>query len=229
MIGNQQAPSRVVYCEDAIVWLQNSAVVPGASFIASLPDISEFPSYTAEQWQGWFIDTAALVISRASESGVTIFYQSDIKLDGLWIDKGYLVQKAAERVGVPLLWHKIVCRANPGQATFGRTGYSHILCFSKTLRLTVDTATADVLPEMGEKTWERGMGLNVCWAIGNFVKGQTTSTMIVNPFCGQGGMLAVANALGLSAIGIERSPKRAETARRISVDLEQRSWINSRV
>ena len=226
MTENQQAPSRSVYCEDAITWLQNSSVLPSASLVASLPDLSEFPKYSLEQWKQWFTSTAALILSKVPETGVAIFYQSDVKLDGLWIDKGYLVQKAAEQEGAELLWHKVVCRAQPGQATFGRTGYSHLLCFSKELRLELDASTADVLPEMGEKTWERGMGLNACWAIGNFIKEQTTCTTIVNPFCGHGSMLAVANALGLSAIGIERSAKRAEIARRISVDLERKSWIN---
>jgi hypothetical protein len=53
---------------------------------------------------------------------VAIFYQTDIKRDGVWIDKSHLVNLAADRVtsemsaahgaganvGVSLLWHKIV-------------------------------------------------------------------------------------------------------------------------
>ena len=215
---------RVVHCEDALAWLREGGVLSGCALVTSLPDVSEFPSYTLGQWQEWFVDTAALVISRTPEDSVSIFYQSDIKSEGLWIDKGFLCQKAAEREGAHLLWHKVACRAAPGQATFGKTGYSHLLCFSKKLRAETHASFADVLPDLGEKTWERGMGLNACGLIGAFIREKTSSHTVVNPFCGQGSMLAVANALGLSAVGIERSVKRAEMARSLQVSLENKRW-----
>lgn len=220
------APGRVVFCEDAIAWLENSAVLSNCSLVTSLPDISEFPKFSVDQWKDWFSKTAALVISKTPDDGVTIFYQTDIKLGGVWIDKGYLCQKAAEDQGTQLVWHKIICRSEPGQATFGRTGYTHLLCFSKTIREQPKASTADVVPDLGEKTWEKGMGLKACWIIGNFIKDQTRSTTIVNPFCGQGSMLAVANTLNLLAIGIERSPKRAEIARELRVETGGKRWAN---
>jgi hypothetical protein len=54
-----------------------------------------------------------------------------VQVDGAWIDKGYLVQKAAEQTGHSLQWHKLVCRVPPGVATFGKPSYHHMLCFSK--------------------------------------------------------------------------------------------------
>jgi hypothetical protein len=184
-----------------------------------MPDISEFPNYTLPMWKEWFINTATLVLSKTPEMGVTIFYQSDIKVDGVWVDKGFLCQKAAESLGHSLLWHKIICRVQPGKATFGRPAYSHVLCFSKCLRLVdLGKSTPDVIPDIGDKTWERGMGLNACEMIGKFIAEQTPTTTIVHPFCGQGGMLAMANSFGLDAIGIERSPKRAEVAKTLTVD-----------
>ena len=211
-------PTRLVHCDDAIEWLKKSPIPENASLIASMPDISEFPSYTLEAWKEWFTTTASLVLSRTPEMGVTIFYQSDIKLDGIWVDKGYLCQKAAEALGHELLWHKIICRVQPGNSTFGRPAYSHILCFSKGLRLRdLGKSTPDVIPDIGDKTWERGMGLEACLMIGRFISEQTPSKTLVHPFCGQGGMLAMANSFGLNAIGIERSPKRAEIARTLTV------------
>lgn len=222
----QNAPSRIVYCEDALVWLENSPVLDGCSLIASMPDISEFHGYTLESWKEWFINTAKLILSRTPLEGVTIFYQSDIKVDGAWVDKGFLCQKAAEALGHELLWHKIVCRINPGKTSFGRPAYSHVLCFSKALRIRdLSSSTPDVIPEIGEKTWERGMGLEACIMIGKFIAEQTTTKTLVHPFCGQGGMIAVANALGLSAIGIERSHKRAETARALTVNPSFQNFI----
>lgn len=217
---------RSVYCEDALRWLHAQNEITGASFVASLPDISEFPNFSMEEWKTWFTQTVSLILSRCPDQGVCVFFQSDIKVNGVWIDKGYLCQKTAEALGHELLWHKIVCRVPAGQPTFGRPAYSHLLCFSKGLRLTdLSRATADVLPESGEKTWQRGMGLETCLSVARFIAEQTSSHTVVNPFCGEGSMLAAANALGLHAIGIERSPKRAEKSRRQSLSLDHKSWL----
>ncbi|MBN8551025.1 MAG: SAM-dependent methyltransferase [Deltaproteobacteria bacterium] len=216
--------TRTVHQADAIAWLQQTPVLTGCSLVASMPDISEFPSYSPAQWKEWFVQTAQLILSRTPDDGVCVFYQSDIKLDGEWIDKGFLCQKAAESSGHALLWHKIACRVEPGRVTFGRPGYSHILCFSKQVKAEISKSTSDVLPDLGEKIWERGMGITACALIAKFIAEQTATRTIVNPFCGQGSMLAVANALGLSAIGIERSAKRAALAEQLNVSADLKSW-----
>ena len=211
-------------CEDAIEWLTNLEPIAGSSFVASMPDISEFPGYSLAQWKEWFVNAATLILSRTPENGVSIFYQSDIKVDGTWVDKGYLCQKAAENLGHELLWHKIICRSPAGIATFGRPAYSHMLCFSKSLRVDVAKSTADVVPDLGEKTWQRGMGLEACLMAAKFIKEQTSSHQMINPFCGEGSMLAAANIYELDALGIERSPKRAEKARSLQLMKENKTW-----
>ncbi len=216
--------TRSVYCEDAILWLESKEIQAGCSFVTSMPDISEFPGHSLSDWKKWFIQTASLVLSRCPDDGVTIFYQSDIKVDGAWVDKGYLCQKAAEALGHELLWHKVVCRSPAGIATFGRPSYSHMLCFSKAVKAELSKSTADVIPDLGDKTWQRGMGLEACLIAAKFIAEQTSTTTIINPFCGEGSMLAVANACELHAIGIERSPKRAEKARTLQVVKEKPSW-----
>lgn len=217
--------TRTVYVEDALNWLNSSQVNPDASFVASLPDISEFPNLSLGEWREWFISTAKLIMSRCPDEGVTIFYQSDIKLQGFWVDKGYLCQKAADEMGLNLLWHKIICRAPVGIATFGKPSYSHLLCFSRKTQARIDKSTADVLPEMGDKTWQRGMGLETCLNVARFIAEEIKSTTLINPFCGHGSILAAANNYGLNAIGIERSPKRAHKARLLKISLDKKRWI----
>jgi len=215
---------RQVYLEDAIDWLKKQKNLSACSFVASLPDISEFHGYTLERYRDWFLDTAKLVLSVCPDDGVTLFFQSDIKLDGVWVDKGYLCQKAAESLGHAELFHKILCRFAPGTRTFGRPSYSHLLAFSKNIKADTSRSTPDVVPDIGEKVWERGMGLEACLIAGEFIQTQTAMRTVVNPFCGQGSMLAVANALGMNAIGIERSPKRVEIAKTLQVDLQEKRW-----
>jgi hypothetical protein len=213
------ATTRTVHHADALVWLPAQPVLSGCSFITSLPDVSEFPALSLADWQTWFTDAATLVLSKCPDDGVTIFYQTDIKREGTWVDKGFLCQKAAEREGHALLAHKIVCRTPPGTATFGRPAYAHLLVFSKGVRFEVRRSTADVLPETGETTWTRGMGLAACRAACKIVLENTTTRTIVDPFCGHGTVLAVANDLGLAAIGVDHSRKCVKIARELTVNL----------
>lgn len=206
-------PPRTVYCEDALGWLESRGPLAGCSLVTSLPDVSEFPAYTLEQWKDWFVGAAALVMSRSPDDGVAVFFQTDVKKSGTWVDKGYLCQKAAERAGLELLWHKVICRRPPGTITFGRPAWSHLLCFSKGLRPDLARSSPDVLPEAGATTWTRGMGVNACLAACRFVLESTPTRTVVDPFCGHGTVLAVANALGLAAVGVELSRKRARRAR----------------
>ncbi len=217
---------RTVHAGDAIEWLKTADIPSQSSILGSLPDISEFPHMTLSQWKKWFTETAELILARTPDDGVTLFYQSDIKVEGTWVDKAYLCQKAAENLGHELLWHKVLCRAPAGVITMGRPAYSHLLCFSKKFRVDISKSQPDVLPDLGEKTWERGMGLNACLLIGKFLSEQTQTKTLINPFCGQGSMLATANAFGLDAIGIEKSPKRAEKARQITLSKDFKNWEN---
>lgn len=216
---------REIICGDALQWLKDFSPTPDCSLMASMPDISEFPGYSLESWSQWFMDTASLIIDRTPSQGVTIFYQSDIKLDGRWVDKGFLCQKAAEKNNSYLLWHKIICRAPVGIATYGRPAYSHILCFSKELRLDPAKSLPDVLPDLGEKTWQRGMGFKASKMIAQFLKKETQTTKVINPFCGEGGLLAICEKEGFDVVGIERSPKRAQRAQSIQVCAEGNDWL----
>ena len=208
-------PSRIVHHEDALAWLARSGPISGASFIASLPDWSEFGTLPLKDWKDWFVRAARLTLESCPDDGVVIFYQTDIKVDGFWVDKGLLCQLAALQTGHELLWHKIVCKVAPGHSTYARPGYSRMLCFSKGIRIDPSRSTPDVIPLTGDTTWARGMGVEACKVACRFVLENTESRTIVDPFCGHGSVLAVANSLGLDAVGVELGGNRADKARRI--------------
>ncbi len=209
--------NRVVHHADAIAWLKEQPILNGCSIITSLPDISEFPKLSLNEWKAWFVDAAALVLSKCPDEGITIFYQSDIKKDGVWIDKSFLCQQTAQNAGHELIAHKIVCRSPAGTNTFGSPGYSHLLCFAKTLRPDISTSLPDVLPEAGEVTWTRGMGTKACELACQMVLNFTNTRTIVDPFCGHGTVLAIANELGLDAVGIEHKLKYSKKAESLDV------------
>jgi len=213
-------PSRIVYQADAIPWLRAQGKLAGASVITSLPDISELPHLGFAGWRRWFEDAAVLVMESLAEPGVAIFFQSDIQRGGRWIDKGALVARAAERVGMDLLFHKIVCREPPGTASFGRATYAHMLAFSRGPARGRKEARVDVLPDGGFKPGPKAMGVKACLDACRFVKSATSSRTVVDPFCGLGTVLAVANALGLDAVGVDIASRMCRRARELRINLD---------
>lgn len=213
----QTQGKRDVHHADALEWLQLQQVLEGCSFVTSLPDLSEFPGMSLNDWKNWFQSAAELIFSRCPDDGVAIFYQTDIKVGGSWVDKGFLCQKAAEKSGVELISHKIVCRVPPGMTTFGRPAYSHLLCFSRSVRPESSVSFPDVLPEPGAVTWVRGMGVKACQLACRMVVRYTATRTIVDPFCGHGSVLSVANQMGLDAVGVDLSFKRVRKARALNL------------
>jgi len=210
-------PVRDVIHGDGLAFLARGRLPPEHAIVTSLPDASELPRLDEPGWRTWFVDAAAAVCGAVADEGVAVFFQTDVKRDGHWVDKAFLVQLGAERAGTALLFHKIVCRAPAGITTRGRPAYAHLLCFSKTLRLDPARSTPDVLPSIGEMTWPKAMGLAACDAVCRFLVEQTSCRTVVDPFCGPGTMLAMANAWELDAIGVEIAAKRAEKARTLTV------------
>ena len=210
-------PMRTVHNADARTWLPEHPLAEGHALLTSLPDVVEFRRRDPVAWRSWFTAAAELVVRSTPSGSAAVFYQTDVKRDGAWVDKSFLVQQGAYAAGAQLLWHKIVCRAPAGQATFARPGYAHLLAFSHTLRDRSEDATADVLPELGAMTWPRAMGLAAADAAVRWLRDHAAARCIVDPFCGIGTALAVANRHGLAAIGVELHAGRAQRARELQV------------
>ena len=215
----ESAPTRVVHHANALEWLELQGVLEGVSMITSLPDISEFPNWTLDAWRDWFTAAAGRVLTSCAPSGITLFYQTDITRDGVYIDKSFLCQTAARNVGQELIFHKIICRAPPGSVTYGRPGFAHLVGFSEQVRPQTAKARPDVLEDAGSVTWTRGMGIAACRLACQLVVDHTQTRTIIDPFCGHGGVLAVANQLGLNAVGVEINRRRAARARSLTVEM----------
>ena len=110
----RDVPDRRVIRADAFAWLAENASEPGMSVVTSLPDRSETPKLGFDGWRRFFVAAARAVLAWIPDGGVAMFYQSDIRWRGVWIDKSFLVQRAADELGASLVFHKIVCREPPG-------------------------------------------------------------------------------------------------------------------
>jgi hypothetical protein len=202
----------VIFQSDALAWMAANPAPPRASVVTSLPDVSELP-LPFDAWRLWFMEAARAVMAWTPKDAVCIFYQSDIKREGTWVDKGYLVQRAAEDVGARLLFHKVVCRKPPGTIALGRPSFSHMLAVTRGQPVHSQTPGPDVLPDAGHMPWSRAMGEAACRVACIYLRTAANADTIVDPFCGRGTVLAVANQLGLNAIGVDLSAKRVKQAR----------------
>jgi hypothetical protein len=206
------APKREIICADAIAWMKTRGRIDGACAVTSVPDVSEI-GRTLPVWREWFLNAVRLVVDAVPDDSAAVFFQSDIKRDGVWIDKGALVIRAAEDAGARVLFHKIVCRRPPGMLTHGRPGFTHLIAVSRQMKCPDILLIPDVIADAGRSLWVRAMGVRAAGHAVRFARDQAGAKIIFDPFCGVGTVPAVANALGLDAIGVELSKKRCEQSR----------------
>ena len=121
------SPTRTIVRADVLEWLAANPLDARHAVAASMPDYSELPERAVAPWKAWFTRVAEAIFAAAHPDCPVVFFQSDVRHAGAWIDKGFLVQQAAERAGATLLLHRVVCRRPAGTITAGRATWSHLL------------------------------------------------------------------------------------------------------
>jgi hypothetical protein len=221
--------TREVVCDDAVNWLTGSEEPFNGSIYTGIPDLYDVYGFystqevginqRSEDYKTWFNVVAEAIFRRIAPGQCALFSQTDGKvldIDGnvlCWLDKSVLLSIAAAKHNCTLLWHKIAL--DPGaQVSSHRPCYTHLLAFGK--QFTYHTSlfqTPDVI-DRGLMTWEKATGLNACIIGVAFLHYIVKTPVVINPFCGRGTILAVANCFGVAAVGIEVMAKRARRAGR---------------
>lgn len=214
------SPLREVHQADAIPWMRERGRIDGACAVTSLPDVSEV-NMTLPAWRAWFLGAVELVVNAVPDESAALFFQSDIKRDGAWIDKGAMVIRAAEDAGARVMFHKIVARRPPGMLTYGRPGFTHLIAVSRAMKCPEVLPLPDIITDAGELKWIRAMGVRAAGHAVRFAKEQVGAKVVFDPFCGVGTVLAVANVLGVDALGVELSRKRCEQSRVLQVRADE--------
>jgi len=91
-----------------------------------------------------------------------------------------------------------------------RPGYSHLLAFSRSGR--PGAASPDVI-EPGRMIYPNAIGLHAAFVAVRFAA--SAASTIIDPFCGRGTVLAVAEVLGYRAIGVDIDSRQVDAARRL--------------
>ena len=139
-----------------------------------------------------------------------------------YIDKSHLLATAAKKANCVLMWKKITLNSVLEKRSYHRPTYSDLICFGKgepeadDSKYTAppkynaeDFGVPDVITR-GEMLWAKGVGIDAAILGINFLKYIGKSSLIIDPFCGVGTILAVANYYGMDSFGVELSPKRSK-------------------
>jgi hypothetical protein len=103
----------------------------------------------------------------------------------------------------------------------GRPGFTHLIAVSREMKCPDVLPIPDVIIDAGRQPWVRAMGVRAAAHAVRFARDHVGAKTIVDPFCGVGTVLAVANALGLDALGVEKARKRCEDARQLTVRADE--------
>ena len=224
------AAARSVRCADSIAWLRTVSLPARCHVITSLPDRTEL-KLSSEAYEAWFASTVELILSKLPRHSIAIFYQTSGRHSaegGGWLDKSLLCHLGARAAGAACVWHSIVSAGGVGALrTGGRVGYAHMLCFSAAHMLRPGTSCIDVLESRGHMSYAGAMGEDAAAAAVQYVarahqqasselapSEASGSGLVLDPFCGEGTVLAMANAYGLDAWGLDTNRKRCAVASR---------------
>jgi len=169
----------------------------------------EETGHEIHEWQAWIRKTCKLLASSLSDKGVIIFYQTDRKHQGALIDKKSLISAEFHRLGYRTIMNKVILKQEPETINLFRPTFSTLFGFSKATNS--GKATPDVIYS-GDMVYKNAIGLNACKLSLEFIQKQVGKTLIVDPFCGQGSILKIANDMGLDALGVDIMQEQCDKA-----------------
>lgn len=202
---------RTVYQADALDWLRENA--QRGPIVTSPPDMQE-TGQEYREWRQWYLHALYSCMAAQGENLPAVFYVTDRRYRGELLSKAGFVLRMAGQVHRKVLWHKIALRLKPGTEDSRRPGFVHVIAVGGSGCSpgfdTPSSAWPDVF-DMGPRLYKNGMGVEAArMAVGYCSRFGST---IVNPFCGRGTVLAVAEERGLDAVGVDSDPDMCELAR----------------
>jgi DNA modification methylase len=199
---------RKIIVADSLKWLKQQTEIPNV--VTGICDLDE-TNMEFKEYIVFFNKISKLIFEKLEKTaGYAIFTQTDRKINREWIDKSYLLTKCAYECGLKLVWHKIILNRKVGATDLFRPTYSHILCY--TYKGTSGAATPDVI-DVSTRSYKNATPIKAAEICIEFIKkNNKLNTDIIDPFVGQGTIVAMANKHGLNAIGIDIDPEQAKKA-----------------
>lgn len=194
-----------------MTWLDD---LPGGDpVVVSLPDASEVGLADSMDLYAQWLTYAARACLDSAGLAPTVFVQTDRRGQGVQLSKAALLIDTAAGAGVPLRWHKLALRRDPGATDLKRPTYSHVLAFG-------GHRPGRTFPDVwapSARLWQNGMQVQVARDIVAWLDDVWPHGPIVNPCCGHGTVLAAANAAGRAAVGCDLDADLVQVARDVQL------------
>jgi hypothetical protein len=157
----------------------------------------------------------------ASENCPVVFVQTDRRKGGRQFSKSNLLQNIATDNGWFLVWHKIELSQEIGKANLYRPTFRHMVCFGRG-KVTAGQATPDVIP-VSRKLYPMAFGFEAARVTVEFCMRYSKRTL--DPFCGHGTVLHVAESLGADSVGVDIDPACCEIARNFKPEASKSAQV----
>lgn len=200
--------SRQIIVADSLKWLSGLRPKSIPNVVTGICDMDEI-NLDLPKYLDFFKKIANLIFSKTDPNGYAIFIQTDRKYQREWIDKSALLSECARQNGFKMVWHKIQLLRDVDGTDLHRPTYSHVLAY--TVNGTTGAAFPDVFP-VSKRLYKNGTPIEAAQRSLEFVKRYSKTPVVIDPFVGQGTIPAIANSLGMDAVGIDIDPKQAEIA-----------------
>lgn len=212
LVHGPQLTNRIVICNDALETLDSFDLEP-ANIFTGMPDNTEM-KLDYKQY-GEYRKKILKNIFELGKDNILVFTQTDKKATsmGIWYDKISSIYEAANEFKVKLIFHKIGLYHN--EDTF--PDYQHYICFSNIINTNTNINNSVMLA--GDKLYKNGTPFNIIMnALMLFKNNNSNNNNVLDPFCGRGTNLALANLIGMNAIGIDIDPVQCEYSRNLNIE-----------
>lgn len=210
---------KTIICADAFEWLLANR--DQGSILTSLPDASEIGLTDLNKYDDWVRRAATEIFASASEGCPVIFIQTDRRKDGRQFSKANLLINIAQEQGWFLLWHKIELTAEVGKSNLYRPTFRNMICFGRG-KMSAGQATPDVVAK-SKRLYDMAFGFEAARACLEFCK--KFSNHVLDPFCGYGTVLHVAEELGMNSVGVDIDPKCCEAAQNFKPEVSKSAQV----
>jgi hypothetical protein len=200
-----------IICDDAFKWLSSQKDNSLDSIVTGIPDLDELEelnkdNMSVEEYSKFFTSAVELILRKVRANEYTVLMQTDRKMKGQWVDKSFLANSVAHKMGVKLMWHKII--QNREGTYLQRPTYTHMLAFSK--NGTPGEAFPDIV-SCGQHLYKNATSPNATCHVMNFLKKKGIKS-VLDPFTGRGTIPYIATLFEINSIGIDIDPKQCKEA-----------------
>lgn len=193
-------------------------------YIVGIPDSAEIePRPSLVEYLQLINDFCQTIFDASDKNSIFFFLQTDKynREPPIWIDKMFYITSVAARNGFYPFSKKIIINDFKSNDS-SRSVYTNLYGFmkiDKTVYKKNREFMKDELLYNGSKTWINGFAINAVDLCVRFIKKNSKSRdyYIVDPFIGQGSLLAVCDLHKIRSIGIDIEEEKVEVARELTI------------